>query len=397
MGLILALVVSMGIGLFLADAHGVPYRAIGALLWGGVLFTAFFFGLIYFAQFVLPLQDNDGWTEGWRLLTRHYSAPFASATINRMRNKPRDSGHLPGSFRALRAGLLPSSQVLAIAKGTGYSRSAGPGFVMLYGGEFVTDVIDLRRHLRALPVKAITRDGIPIETTVTAIFRIRQTDTMDPADPLPHPYDKDGIFLASYAHTIAAKEKVRSWAGQLAPRLGELLTAELAQLTLNQLYDINDPDSNPIAELKRRLKNALTRDAEQQGVEVLGVGVSRLQLPEEVRQQRIRTWQADWQRKIKQQKAVGDAEALRRLKKARARAQIEIIETITQNINSMRFAEESDLTRIIMLRMIEVLEEAGAGKPYSMLMPPNVMSHLVQNTSAQLQAIVNRSSEEQES
>ena len=50
-----------------------------------------------------------------------------------------------------------------------------------------------------------------------------------------------------------------------------------------------------------------------------------------------------------------------------------------------------------MLRMIEVLEDASAGEPYSRLMPPYVMTHLVQNTAAQLQAIVNRSSEEQKS
>ena len=54
------------------------------------------------------------------------------------------------------------------------------------------------------------------------------------------------------------------------------------------------------------------------------------------------------------------AEAVRRVKQARARVQIEIIDRITQNIEAMRRSDAADLPDIVMLRMIQALEEAMA-------------------------------------
>ena len=88
------------------------------------------------------------------------------------------------------------------------------------------------------------------------------------------------------------------------------------------------------------------------------------------------------------QRAAGDAEVLRRIKNARARSQIEIIENITRNIQAMRQAGDTELTEIIMLRMIEALEDALSDESVKMLVPQQVMTRLMMDSSERLQAWV---------
>ena len=86
----------------------------------------------------------------------------------------------------------------------------------------------------------------------------------------------------------------------------------------------------------------------------------------------------------------GNAEAVRRIKKARARAQIEIIENITQNIDSVRRAGDTDLSNIITLRMIEALEEGLSSESLQALIPQQIMTNLVMDTSNQMQSWLNQ-------
>jgi hypothetical protein len=121
---------------------------------------------------------------------------------------------------------------------------------------------------------------------------------------------------------------------------------------------------------------------------VLGVGVGGLQLPDGVRDQQFLTWRADWQRKIQVAHASGDAEAMRRMKRAQARAQIEIIENITHSIETMRQEEGVDLSQVIMLRMIEALEDAVSAGSVQALVPQQIIAGLVGDASRQMQAWV---------
>jgi regulator of protease activity HflC (stomatin/prohibitin superfamily) len=252
---------------------------------------------------------------------------------------------------------------------------------MLSPAEFVTDMIDLRRQLRTQSVEANTRDGIPVETTVTVIFRVRYVPTPDDSDIL-YPYDREAIFNVNYARSTNGRE-VYVWTEQLCPRAAAIFVDELAQYRLNDLYQDNGSVS-PFDLMQQTIKRKLESYADRFGIEIIGVGIGNLQLPPEVVEQRIRTWQVDWERQIRVQRAVGGAEAERRLKNARARAQIEIIHNITQNIEAMRQAGHSNLTQIVMLRMIEALEDATADPVVQMLLPHELMTQLVEEASGQM-------------
>lgn len=410
LGLILAAIILAFIGFLFGDARQVPYGIWGALFWGGAAVISFAFGLLYYAQYVLPLHGLEGWSEGLRLLWRYQIilmnqymdrlfAPGASTSRQRAAapSVPPDPrlAELPPSFQTLAAGIVKGHQVLTVTKGSGFVRPAGPGFVMLYKNESVTQVIDLRSHSRKQPVKANTRDGISLETSASVTFRVRQSEIEHSDKNLLYPYDKDAIFHVSYVDSVDGQNHLRPWTEQLAPHAATLLVSELSKYTLNELQQVGTAGAAPLDTIKKEIKQHLEPVAEQHGIELLGVGVGPFTLPEDVAGQRVETWQAEWQHKMLLEYAAGDAEATRRIKKARARAQVEIIQNITQNIESMRRNSNSNLTDIITLRMIEALEEAlSEESPVRALIPQQVMANLVLDTSAQMKAWINKPAED---
>ena len=414
LGFILAAIILAFIGFLLADARQVPYGIWGALFWGGAVVISFAFGLLYFAQYVLPLKGLEGWSEGLRLLWRYQAilmgqyldrlfAPAGSSSRQRAATTQPASAdprlaELPPSFKALAAGIVKGHHVLTVTKGSGFVRPAGPGFILLYKNESVTQVIDLRSHSRKQPVKANTRDGIPLETSASVTFRVRQSELDHSDENLLYPYDKDAIFHVSYVDSIDGQNHLRPWTEQLALHAATLLVSELSKYTLDELQQVGTAGTAPLDTIKKEIKRQLDPVADRHGIELLSVGVGPLAPPEAVAQQRVKTWQAEWQHKMWSENATSTAEATRRIKKARARAQVEIIENITHNIESMRRDSNSNLTEIITLRMIEALEEAlSEESPVRALIPQQVMANLVLDTSSEMRSWLNKPAEDKES
>ena len=397
LSLLLAAIIVAVIGYFLKDAIGVPFKIFGAVIWAAALVLAFMFGLLYFSQFILPVGGGEGWSQSLTLLWRYYWQQAKTYLKNLFKSKPAqprrrwvidrpvsDPDALSETFRTLKAGMVHSHQVLAIDQKSSFQRAAGPGFIMLYKGEQVREVIDLRPHVRILPVKATTRDGIPIETNVFVTFRVRQNlpDLAD--DGIQYPYDRDAVFRVSYANSIDVEEQVRAWTEQVCPRAAGMLVMELAKYSLDELYRVDDDHAVPLEDIQQRITSQLARDFEIQGIDVMFMGTTDLTLLPDIVAQRVKNWQARWEREIQVRRAEGDAEVMRRVKKARARVQIEIIENIIENIEAMRRTETADLADIIMLRMIQVLEEAMSDTSVQALVPEHLIAGLVTDTSRQL-------------
>jgi regulator of protease activity HflC (stomatin/prohibitin superfamily) len=386
-GLLVALVILSAIGYALADATEYAYRWFGFFWWGTAVFVAFLLGLLYYALFILPIPGVEGWAEGLHLLVRNYlsapqrlAAPDASARSTPSADTPPELAELPPSFVSLKSGVARSHQVLALVRGATFARPAGPGFVVLYKGEGVGQIIDLRRHTRAQRVKANTRDGIPVELDVFVTFRIWQEESeIRPDQPIYH-YNREAIFQVNYAGNVGAGDRFRAWSELVAPQAAALLVAEIAQYALEQLYQTDDSGFGPLTEIRQRLKRNLEQSDLLTGIDILGVGTGMLILPPAVYEQRLKQWRMQWEQEIKVRLATGDAEAERRLKRARARAQIEIIENITQNITTMRRTDGISLSEVVTLRMIGALEDAVTDASVKALVPPPVLSGMVDNS-----------------
>lgn len=392
-GLLAVLVLLFVVGAFLADTQGVRHESLVSVSWLLIVILTFLLVLIYYAQYVSPLRGEEGWWAGFVLLLQAYlkaaEERFVAASDARTKKKTVGStavDKLPDSLKTLNAGFIRGYQVLAITRGSSYVRPAGPGFVVLYNREKIWRVIDLRPQRRSQPVKAKTRDGIPIETSVTVTFQIRR-DPSGSDEDLLYPFDRDAIFHVSYDETVDENGQRRPWTQQLTPPAAATLANEIPKHSLDELIRAVDGVS-PVEEIKQTITRELQRRFLPKGIEVLSVGIGGLTLPDGVRDQQFLTWQTEWQRKIRTENATGNAEVVRRMKQARARAQIEIIENITHSIETMRREEDTDLSQIIMLRMIEALEDAVSAGSVQALVPQQIIAGLVGDASRQMQSWV---------
>jgi hypothetical protein len=354
---------------------GVRMGVLGSYVWIMALAVAFFAMLAYYAQFILPVRGESGWYEGLRLLV----AFFLNAPAVRSRHN--DSGKrkspIAPSFFTVGAGVVESHQALALAKGASFTRAAGPGYIVLNRGEWIGALVDLRRHLRRQVVKAMTRDGIPLETVVNVIFRVRQLPPDQAAQTIQYPYDPDAIFRIGFAETIREGENQQPWNDRVCPQAASALITALANYTLDELFPVNDPGSVPaLDQIKQEVQRILATFFEPYGLHILAVGIGRFELPEDVIGQRIQNWQAEWRRRIHVQEASANAVVLKKLKHARARNQMELVGQLTRNIESMRLAGDVNLAEIVTLRMLEALDEALSDKTVQEVTPDNVLANL---------------------
>jgi regulator of protease activity HflC (stomatin/prohibitin superfamily) len=400
--LTLAIILLGAIGSLLHDSNEVPFGVGGAILWGGAALISFVLGTAYVSRRLLPLQGNLGWSEGFRLLWRNYTMGAANLLYGRRsapaiptskKKKPKVD-ELSPSFGLLGAGFLYSHQAAAITRGNSYSRADGPGLVFLHGGETIAKVFDLRPHSRKQTVSAITRDGIPVETSVSVTFQVRRpaTDQRRPRsvenDPIPYPYDKDALFDLTYTFSVHDDSR-RDWTEQVAPQAATMLITELGKYTLDELLD--SAGNEPLNEIKERIKNGLKEQQANtefqtisKGLDIVGVGIGPLELPPDVTAKRLTTWQVAWQNRISQETVSGDIEAQRLYAQARARAQVENIENLLTSIEAMRTQSGVNLPEVVMLRLTEILETLAAARTLAPVAPRVALANLASEASSEL-------------
>jgi hypothetical protein len=392
-GLVLAGIVSFAIGSFLRDYAGVPYNLFGGFFWVVILLITFATVLFYLAQFVLPLDDeSDSWIEGTRMIWRHYVLR-GDLFLKQYFPDPDDTekqeeSKLPVSFKKLKAGFVLSHEVLAIARGKEFRRPAGPGFVVLAKGEHVKESIDLRPHARSQPIKANTRDGIPLEANVGVTFEVRQLTPPPDNDLRPYPYDRQAIFPISYLHSMGEGDKPQPWTQQICPQAAALAVEKLATHPLDRLYNSGENGRLLLNEIGQTIKRELEEELQEKGINLIGVGIGHLKPPAPIQEQRIRSWQAGWERKILVREGHRQANVLRSVKLKRAQAQVEIINNILESIDATNHIEDSSLSEIIMLRMLEVLEQTAQDVMVRKLGAEHGISELVLDASSEMRQLL---------
>ena len=129
---------------FLRSNSGAPLGLPGAFVWVMALFIAFGLGLAHRAPFLLPPEAEDesgqGWREGLRMLAYYFTVLMLPPNLRRRYHRRRTDvpPQLSDSFAEFQAGFVPSHLALILAKGSGYGRAAGPGYVRLQRGERIS-------------------------------------------------------------------------------------------------------------------------------------------------------------------------------------------------------------------------------------------------------------------
>jgi len=366
-----ALLLTMVAG-FLRTNDGARLGLPGAFVWVMALFIAFGLGLAHRAPFVLPPEADDesgqGWREGLRMLAYYFGVIMLPPSLRRRYHRRREDvpAQLSPSFSEFQAGFVPSHLALALAKGAGFARAAGPGYVRLQRGERISHIVDLRRQVRREEIEAFTRDGIRLETSIAITFRVREPSEDAPPD-VPFPYDPDAIFCLTYSDGVSAGAYVR-WSERVCAQAASLLITEIARYRLDQFYRLGAPEASDAVwlssvvnevgtQLSGQLHDFFNCSSPQDGpIQILNVAVSHLQPPQDVLDQRIRNWQSAWERRKMLDKAESTAFEIRELQRVRADTLHKLILDVTYNVAQMCNGDREAISKVLMVRMADMLD-----------------------------------------
>jgi len=273
--------------------------------------------------------------------------------------------------------LISAREVGATEMNGRFHRVIGPGANRLGRLEYVYAVLDLRQQERiAEDVPLMTKDGIEIRADLAITYRI-STGGETPTRAKPYPYDEQAVRLAAYAETVHADQQLSTWETIPLETSKSTLAKIVARYNLDQLLypdgSANDPNLTIRNELERRVRNSI----EAFGIELTGIQVGRLELPESVVDQYIEYWQAHWETQSLLKEADGEAFTLEEVEVARAEAEVTMIRAIVEGLQRARMEGNADtIHEMVALRLIEALEKVAEQSQLAAPLPTTLMPQL---------------------
>jgi hypothetical protein len=328
-------------------------------------------------QILYDLPDRSG-AEGF--LDRLRSPKAALGTPVAINGKTLEADR--DSSALLRVGgpglvLISAREVGATEMNGRFYRVIGPGVSKLGQMEYLYAALDLRQQeRRANDVPFMTKDGIEIRTDIAITYRI-STGGEPPTRAKPYPYDEEAVRLAAYAETVDADLQVTTWETIPLNTAQSTLARIVAKYQLDQLLypdgSANDPNLTIRNELERRVRNSL----EAVGIELTGIHIGRLELPESVVDQYIEYWQAHWETQGMLKAADGEAFTLEEVEVARAEAEVTMIRAIAEGLQRARLEGNADtIHEVVALRLIEAMEKVAEQSQHAAPLPANLMPQL---------------------
>ena len=340
------------------------------MLWGG---------LFLFSGYILPPQEG---IRDWRqkafrsLLTFALGTNYPYYTIEDWKKEPlepRVDGNISSQFLAGPGIVITScDHLVTISNGLMFRGVRTPGLTFTDTYDRIYAVVDLRPQLRAFPVKAETKDGIPVTMFAFTPFRI-DAGERQPRLGASYPFHERAVFRAVHEQPIehewgrdddgqaTEKQDKVPW-DELAPRIAPpLLKDIIVEYTCDELCAPGDPRT----EIKQRFGERIAKEMESCRIQVMGGGISNIvPADENVVKQRIENWKADWKRKIEIELGKGEAEVARQLESVRTQAQIKVMRDVARVLTDEAVPEQ-----VIALRLIEAMEEMTQKKPVRQRLP----------------------------
>jgi hypothetical protein len=264
-------------------------------------------------------------------------------------------------------------------------RAAGPGIVFIQPGERVVATLDLRRQSRGTAAKGLTRDGIEVTAFVSVAFGLDpDPDGLIKADEAPaervehnlpaYQFNRRSAFRAVYGVAQGERQPVE-WTDLPLTVAVERYRDVLAEFSLDELFQPTKPDVYPFNTFRDRVSK-LAKEApvlRDRGLIVYSVGVGGMTLPREVVNQRVRSWQARWQKATIQQEAAGETQTLR----TQNRWQTDAQQLIFRDIQALLGATDDAMARRALTLMLQkALRRAAASPAHRARLPAETLKAL---------------------
>jgi hypothetical protein len=362
------------------------------LIDGAAIIAMFFGGLTIISQFVLPVQTM---AERQHVLRHFISYALGShgPIIFVKEGKLVARKEELSRFFAEGVALLDSSSAIVLERAYAphwwfarqqpgsvpLVRAAGPGIVFIQPGERIVATLDLRRQSRSATAKALTRDGIEVSANVSVTFGLSYEpppasqaddallDEMKERNRPARLFDPDRAFRSVYGTALGEKQPV-AWTELPVSVAVETFRNLLAEYTLDSLFQPTAPGAYPYGDFQARV-TARVKEAQvlaDRGLIIFTVGVGALKLPREVVNQRVRNWQARWQKAVIQNYAAGKEQAIQTQGRWQIEAQDNILETLKAKLEQ---AASPAAKRALALALITALQRATADPLTRQLVP----------------------------
>jgi regulator of protease activity HflC (stomatin/prohibitin superfamily) len=356
--------------------------AIGYWLHGGlglvlavvVSQAAFWLGLIAASQFLFAMPSgSDRLAAFWSLLGWLLGSVRPCYLVQDGEAELR----IEGSPWGFGPGVLLVDSASAVVLESSHGRPShvyGPGTHFVQLGESVRGTVDLRPQSRRREVRAMTRDGIYVDSSVSVTFYIEPGES-EPGAEAPFPFAADAVLRAVY-ETPVGQQDIADWGDAVAALAADQLRTILARYRLDELYMPSNPALDPRRQIKDELVTRTRSAAEGLGVRIRSVNFGVPQPPVGVTEQRVRSWQAKWASQVLETYAEGEARALEHMERARAQAQLEMVKGITRGFDQLAESGTPIPRELVVLRFIEALERMVADPQTRELVPGDTLREL---------------------
>lgn len=301
--------------------------------------------------------------------------------------------------------VVHESALVLLERGGVFTRLLGPGAYRLARFERPALVLDLRPQARRRQVRAWTRDGIPVQTTLYLSGRLRW--------PPEGPADEARWIRMAYRLALGHREKGYrvDWAGELADEARAALARQLGQLWFDELWSPypaprpephGPPEASPSEpwkaatppprivgestsdeasqalwaiperppadapiparweEIRKNVQGELEKQARDWGVEILSFAFEPpMPWPEvepTIREAWLEHWQVPWRRWTVHLRSRAVREQLRQRELARAMGQRELLEAIAAVVQQERPLEDPERgMQRLLLRLAELV------------------------------------------
>jgi regulator of protease activity HflC (stomatin/prohibitin superfamily) len=373
---------SLWLGFFLACAVGYLVGGrLGLLTITLSAVLAFWVGLFRLSRYILPLRDDSQRGQAFRsLLTFTLGSNYPYYVVEERETHIKKAHEMVegNQFRTFFAGpgfvLTSCDHSAVVSDGITSPGASAPGlnFTGLY--QSLDQLIDLRPQLRAFYVEALTKDGMPIKVLTFIPFKVDDVgDQPELGDSFP--FDREAAFRAVYGQPLEHKREQKEdpvekklqtieeleridW-DYLVPAIGtRVLQDIISRYTVDELCAADDPDRDPRAEIKKKLREKMEQEMEPWGIKVLGGGISNL-VPqdEDVKKRRVENWQTEWKRKIMLAEIRGEARRERFLGQARVKAKADTLRIIAEGYARAVDAGDRNLSNMMAFCLVEAMEK----------------------------------------
>ncbi len=257
-----------------------------------------------------------------------------------------------------------------------FHRILGPGAHTLGRLEHIYAMLDLRPQERvAQEVRLHTADGIEIQADITVAFRL-DTGEEIPNQDRPYPYSEDAVRMAVYNQTVLPDGSVSGWDNVPLNHAKMNLVNIIGRYKLDELLHARSA-ADPYHAIRTELIQKIRPFLINQGIELTGIHISRLELPPDVAGQYIRYWRTHWETHVKLQEADGKAMSLEEKEIARAEAEMTMIQAIVEGVQRARRASNTNsMNEIIALRLVEALEKMARQSQQDIALPVSLLPQI---------------------